>query len=804
MKNIIEYLLFALVIILPYSCNTDPINQDQKDSVNKLWYSQPAKEWMESLPLGNGRMGITAFGGVEDEMITLNEITLWAGQYNENMHRKAGKKVVDEIRQAFFDGNYKKGNDMATEHLAGNGELFGSHVPLGNLIIKQKYASGEVSDYKRELNLYNSIHTTSFKKGDINYTREYFCSNPDDIFIALFSADKSNSINFSLSFDMYRDAAFVPTQDGIEFSGQVSFRGLSGVHFQGNLGLKLEGGAIEINDKTLEIKDATKVLLAFDIRTDYSNDQYQSDTRNTVKKALNQEYNTLKERHIADYQNLYNRAELYLGDSPHYQLPTDERWKKVKEGNNDIGIDALFFNYARYLIIAASRENSPLPANLQGIWNDNLANNMGWANDYHLDINTQQNYWLTNVGNLQELNAPLFRYIEHLAEHGAKTANDVYGANGWTAHTIANVWGYTACGGGVNWGLFPLASSWIATHLWTQYEYTQDKEFLRKQAYPLLKSNAEFLLDYMVKHPQSGYLVAGPSTSPENSFLYKGDNLSVSMGTTADRQLAYEIFTACIKAAEILDTDSDFRKELEDARASLSPMLVGKNGGLQEWYEDLEEAQPNHRHTTHLLGFYPFNQISYDKTPELVEAVKKTIDLRLNAKDWEDVEWSRANMICMYARLLDAEKAYESVVGLQREFTRENLLTISPEGIAGAPYDLFIFDGNEAGAAGIAEMLLQSQNGYIEFLPALPAQWHTGYFKGLCVKGGAHVDLNWKDGKIRSATITATANNTFNIKTGSQKEKYKLNKQSINPDIKDKIVNIPMSAGDVLEIIYTD
>lgn len=806
MKNI-SYLLFLTIYIVSlFSCNKLESSNVPKESVNKLWYCQPADEWMQSLPLGNGRMGITIFGGIDKETITLNEITLWSGQYNKNMHRKAGRKIVDEIRQAFFDGDFKKGNDMASEYLAGNGELFGSHVPLGNLVIKQDYeGTDELSNYNRELNLLNAIQTVTYKKGNVNYKREYLCSNPDDVFIARLSADKANSLTFSLALDMYCQADFITTEDGFEFAGQVSFRGLSGVSFHGNLGVTIEDGTIDIKEDTIIIKDATTATIAFDTRTDYSNKEYKSDCRNTVKNALIQPYETIKEKHVNDYQNLYNRVELYLGESPMDNLPTDVRWNKVKEGGSDVGLDALFFNYARYLLIAASRANSPLPANLQGIWNDNLACNMGWANDYHLDINTQQNYWLSNIGNLHELNKPLFNYIEYLANHGTLTAKEVYGARGWTAHTIANVWGYTASGNGVNWGLFPLASSWIATHLWAEYEYTQDKDFLQDKAYPILKSNAEFLLDFMVKHPQTGYLVAGPSTSPENSFIYKGDHLSISMGTTADRQLAYEIFTSCIKSSKILDIDLDFRHKLIEARDMLSPIQIGKNGGIQEWYEDFDEAQPNHRHTTHLLGLYPFNQISLTSTPDLAKAAQKTIELRLSAEGWEDVEWSRANMICMYARLKDAEKAYESVIGLQKEFARENLLTISPEGIAGAPYDIFIFDGNEAGGAGIAEMLIQSHENYIEFLPALPKQWHTGYFKGLCVKGGAEVDLEWKDSRLVKAVIRATSDNSFMFKNpdSSPLSQITKNESIINIDKSDNnIIQLELKKGDVLTFKY--
>ena len=317
-----------------------------------------------------------------------------------------------------------------------------------------------------------------------------------------------------------------------------------------------------------------------------------------------------------------------------------------------------------------------LPVALQGFFNDNLACHMGWTNDYHLDINTEQNYWIANVGNLAECHLPLFDYIKDLSIHGAKTAKDLYGCKGWTAHTTANPWGYTAVSGSILWGLFPTASSWLASHLWTQYDYTQDKDFLKNTAYPLLKSNAEFLLDYMVIDPRNNYLVTGPSISPENSFRHQGQEFCASMMPTCDRVLAYEIFSACLQSTEILNVDASFADSLRTAISQLPPFRISTNGGVQEWFEDYEEAHPNHRHTTHLLSLYPYSQITLDKTPELAQAAAKTIEKRLAAKDWEDTEWSRANMICFYARLKDSEKAYSSVKQLLGKLSRENMLSL--------------------------------------------------------------------------------------------------------------------------------
>jgi alpha-L-fucosidase 2 len=460
--------------------------------------------------------------------------------------------------------------------------------------------------------------------------------------------------------------------------------------------------------------------------------------------------------------------------------------------------------YNRYLIISCSRENSPLPANLQGLWNDNLAANMPWTCDYHLDINTQQNYWATNVTNLAECNAPLFNYIEYLSKAGEKTAAKVYGSPGWVAHTVTNVWGYTAPGEWPGWGLFPAAGTWIALHLREHYNYTLDKGFLVNKAYPLLRKNAEFFLDYMVTDPVSGYLMTGPCTSPENSFRYKGDVLSLSMMPTCDRVFVYELFNACISASEILNIDEAFRSSLKEAVSKLPPLKIGKTGELQEWFYDYEKAIPNHRHTTHLTSLYPYSQISPERTPELAIAAAKTIQYRLDAPGWEDVEWSRANMINFFARLKEPEKALNSINILLKDLTRENLLTISVAGIAGANYDIFVLDGNEAAASGIAEMLIQSHEDYIEFLPALPVEWKTGYYKGLCVRGGATVSVDWVDMKIRKASLHASVNNSYSIKIPDASDaKFLKNGKDYKPEsISGSIARVDLRKDDILDILY--
>lgn len=801
MRTITKILLILFFIL--NVCNI------QSQQTIQLWYQQPATEWMQATPLGNGRLGAMVYGSVEKEIIGLDEITMWSGQVDKFQERPCGKEALNDIRELFFQGNYAKGNQIATELLSGTPHSFGSHVPLGNLNINFQYPKGKLSGYRRQLNLETAISQVEYKIGNVQFKREVFCSNPDDVIVLKIAANKKGMINCAISLDLLREASVISQANEVQYSGTVSFpkQGPGGVGFLGKTAVSTVGGTVNSVDGVINIRQATEAIIIIDVRTNYKNNNYKEECNKTVLSALNQRYDVLKKKHIQDYSNLFKRVELSLGESKTNNQPTDVRWQNVKNGSNDIGLDALFFHYGRYLLIAASRENSPLPANLQGVWNDNLACNMGWTNDYHLDINTQQNYWLSNIANLAECNAPLFSYIEDLSVAGAKTAQKVYGTRGWTAHTVANVWGYTAPGASVNWGLFPTASSWIASHLWTHYRYTKDDLFLKEKAYPLLKSNAEFLLDYMVINPNNGYLMTGPSTSPENSFIYKGQELSLSMMPACDRQLVFETFTSVIEASKILNVDASFRDSLEKALLKLPPIMIGKNGAIQEWFEDFEEAHPNHRHTTHLLALYPFSQITLDKTPELAKAAEKTIQYRLAAEGWEDVEWSRANAICNYARLKQPEKAYESVVELQRLFTRENLLTISPKGIAGAPYDIFIYDGNEAGAAGIVEMLLQCHEGYIDFLPALPDEWKTGYFKGLCVTGGGVVYLKWVDGKVQNARISTTVNSNFKLKLDTKRgiaEIRKNGKSLAAATNENGIFEFQLNVGEELTLKYSD
>lgn len=772
----------------------------------ELWYAQPAKVWMESLPIGNGRLGAMTYGGIEEEKLALNESTMWSGQYNENQNKPFGREKMNQLRKLFFEGKLSEGNRIAGDNLHGNQTSFGTHLPIGDLKMQFIYPEGKVTGYRRSLSLDEAVSNVSFNSGGVNYKREYFATNPDNVLVLRLTADKQKSITMNMGLDLMRQADLSVEDNQLVFTGKVDFplHGPGGVCFEGRIAVLADNGEVKMEQSGVGIKEADAVTLIVDVRTDYKSPDYKTLCADGVKKAAAKSYDELKQAHIKDYNTLYNRVSIHFGQDANRALPTDVRWKQVKEGKTDTGLDALFFQYGRYLTIASSRENSPLPIALQGFFNDNKACNMGWTNDYHLDINTEQNYWAANVGNLAECNAPLFTYIKDLAHHGAKTAEVVYGCKGWTAHTTANVWGYTPASSTIIWGLFPMAGSWIASHLWTQYEFTQDKQYLAETAYPLLKGNAQFILDFLAKDPKSGYLMTGPSISPENWFRTAGgEEMVASMMPACDRELAYEILSNCVQASEILNTDREFADSLRTAIAQLPPIQLRANGAIREWFEDFEEAHPNHRHTSHLLALYPFSQITLEKTPELAEAARKTIENRLSAENWEDTEWSRANMICMYARLKDAQEAYKSVQLLQGKLSRENLMTVSPGGIAGAEGDIYSFDGNPAGTAGMAEMLVQNHEGYVEFLPCLPVEWKDGSFKGLCLKGGAEATAEWTNAVINKASLKATVDQVLKVKV-PQGKKYRVllnSKEAIaNPDAKG-LITVEMKRGDLLELL---
>ncbi|MDR3094041.1 MAG: glycoside hydrolase family 95 protein, partial [Bacteroidales bacterium] len=436
----------SILFILLSACQS---GAEQNPNLS-LWYRQPADEWMKATPVGNGRLGAMVFGGIATEKLALNEVTMWSGQPDEPREtRTDGKERLAAVRKLFFEGKYEEGSRMAERNLIVESQSYGTHVPVGDLILSFGHDEAAVTGYKRELDLRDAVTRVSYQMDGVNYRREYFCSNPDNVLVVKLSADKKKKLSFDLGLAMIRqsDSTIVVAKDGrLEFSGKVSFPkfGAGGVNFAGYIHVSTVGGTVQAGDTALRISQADEAVVMLDIRTDYDNPEYRHICRSTLDKAAAKGFEPVKKDHIADYRRLFDRVDIALGSSEADKLPTDIRQQQVKSGKEDPGLDALFFQYGRYLLIASSREDSPLPSNLQGIWNDNLACNMGWTCDYHLDINTQQNYWLSNITNLPECNAPLFRYIRFLSENGARMTQDIYGSPGWSANTIVNAWGYTA------------------------------------------------------------------------------------------------------------------------------------------------------------------------------------------------------------------------------------------------------------------------------------------------------------------------------------------------------------------------